>query len=316
MKKLFKLLISSVTVLVLAFGVSACGSSEPSSDAPAPSTKGTQADPVKIGVVGAAESQWDVFKQGLAATGTFVDIVDFEDYTQANPALSRGELDINEFQHLDYLAGYNNDNGDTLQPIGATGIFPIGLYPNPKVGVTSVSDIKDGDQIVVPNDETNGARALYLLEAEGLIKLNNVKPALPTAADVDKSSKVKVTAVDPAETAQKLSDPKVVASVINNDFVKKSDVDFESAIASESPDNDFAKRYINIFVVTQANVADPVLTGIVNWATTYEPFLTAIVDNAGGAKHAVLTNTKTVAELQTILTGLATEKTAAATATK
>ena len=84
------------------------------------SAKGSKDNPVKIGVVGATNPEWVKFKQNAEKAGIYVDIVDFQDYTSENPALDSGELDLNEFQHLLYLANYNVSNKKDLQPIGGT----------------------------------------------------------------------------------------------------------------------------------------------------------------------------------------------------
>ena len=101
------------------------------------SAKGSKGNPVKIGVVGATNPEWVKFKQDAEKAGIYVDIVDFQDYTSENPALDSGELDLNEFQHLLYLANYNVSNNKDLQPIGGTAIYPLGVYS------TKVKDIKD-----------------------------------------------------------------------------------------------------------------------------------------------------------------------------
>ena len=92
------------------------------------SAKGSKDNPVKIGVVGATNPEWVKFKQNAEKAGIYVDIVDFQDYTSENPALDSGELDLNEFQHLLYLANYNVSNNKDLQPIGGTAIYPLGVY--------------------------------------------------------------------------------------------------------------------------------------------------------------------------------------------
>ena len=95
------------------------------------SAKGSKDNPVKIGVVGATNPEWVKFKQNAEKAGIYVDIVDFQDYTSENPALDSGELDLNEFQHLLYLANYNVSNNKDLQPIGGTAIYPLGVYSTP-----------------------------------------------------------------------------------------------------------------------------------------------------------------------------------------
>jgi D-methionine transport system substrate-binding protein len=90
--------------------------------------------------------------------------VNFDAYDQPNPALSAGELDLNQFQHIIYLATYNVKAGDDLVPVGATAIYPLGLY---STKYKSVADIPNGGTIAVPNDESNQARALLVLQSAG-----------------------------------------------------------------------------------------------------------------------------------------------------
>ena len=111
--------------------------------------KGTEANPVKIGVVGASDPYWETYKEAAEKEGIFVDIVDFGEYTQPNPALTEGEIDLNQFQHIVYLAQYNEASGEDLTPIGSTAIYPLGLY---STKYKKVSEIQKGDTIAVPND--------------------------------------------------------------------------------------------------------------------------------------------------------------------
>lgn len=90
--------------------------------------KGSETNPVVIGVVGATDPQWVEFTKQAKAQGIYVDIKDFQDYTSENPALDAGDLDMNEFQHLLYLANYNVQNKKNLQPLGGVAIYPLGLY--------------------------------------------------------------------------------------------------------------------------------------------------------------------------------------------
>src|SRR5690606_1645560 len=105
---------------------------------------GSESSPVKIGVVGASDPYWDVYVDAAEEEGIFVELVDFADYNQPNPALAAGELDLNQFQHIIYLAQHNVASGDDLVPIGATAIYPLGLY---STKYESADDIKDGEQV-------------------------------------------------------------------------------------------------------------------------------------------------------------------------
>lgn len=201
-------------------------------------------DAIRIGVVGASDPYWETFEEAAAEEGIEVEIVDFTDYAQPNPALSAGELDLNQFQHLVYLADYNVANDDDLTPIGATAIYPLGLYSTQH---TSVEDIPDGATVAVPDDASNQARALVILQSAGLIELADGGTIFSDLSDIDTAaSRVQVTALAADFTATSLQD--VAAAVINNDFVEKAGLDFDDAIAQDDPSDPNALPYVNVFV--------------------------------------------------------------------
>ncbi|SDJ89794.1 D-methionine transport system substrate-binding protein [Cryobacterium psychrotolerans] len=204
---------------------------------------GSADDVVTIGVVGASDPYWADYKQAAADEGIEVDIVDFADYPQPNPALTEGEIDLNQFQHIVYLADYNVSTKQDLAPIGATAIFPLGLY---STRVKNVDGIKKGDTVAVPNDPSNLSRALLVLQSAKLIVLTGGGSIFSTLDDIDtKKSKVSVKALDASLTATSL--PDVAAAVINNDFVEKAGLKFSDAIAKDDPTDPNALPYVNVF---------------------------------------------------------------------
>lgn len=208
------------------------------------SAKGSKDNPVKIGVVGATNPEWVKFKQNAEKAGIYVDIVDFQDYTSENPALDSGELDLNEFQHLLYLANYNVSNNKDLQPIGGTAIYPLGVY---STKVKDIKDIKQGDTVTIPNDETNQARAIGVLKAAGLVTLKGDWTAFSTPADIDEAkSKVKVTPLKAEQVATTLKDPTIAAGVINNDYVADAGLNPKDAIYQDDVESEEARPYINV----------------------------------------------------------------------
>ena len=198
--------------LVLLLGACASGSSDPAASGDA-----AQSETVRIGVVGAGDPYWETFTEAAADEGIDVEIVNFDSYDQPNPALAAGELDLNQFQHIIYLATYNVAAGDDLVPIGATAIYPLGLY---STKYADVDDIPAGETIAVPNDESNQARALLVLQSAGLIELKDGGSIFSTVADIEDGSKVTVEAVAADFTASSL--PDFAGAVVNNDFVAKS----------------------------------------------------------------------------------------------
>lgn len=198
---------------------------------------------VRIGVVGKSDPQWAAFEEAASAEGIEIELVDFADYAQPNPALSEGELDLNQFQHIVYLADYNVNSGEDLTPIGSTQIYPLGLY---STQYDSVEDIPDGATVAIPDDPSNLARALLVLQSQELITLKDGGSIFSTVADVDEAkSKVKVTPLEASLTATSL--PDVAAAIINNDFVADAGLTFEDAIAQDDPEDPNALPYVNIF---------------------------------------------------------------------
>jgi D-methionine transport system substrate-binding protein len=199
---------------------------------------------VRLGVTDASEDYWKTFTQLAADEGIDVQLVNFSDYTQADPALSQGQLDLNEFQHILFLANYNVSSNDTLTPVGSTYVVPLGLYSRKH---TTLAEIPQGGTVAIPNDPTNQGRALLVLQAAGLVGLREGGNALSTPADIDQaSSKIRVTPIDAAQTVTAL--PSVDASVVNNNFALDGGLDPTSALYKDDPKSPSAQPYINVFV--------------------------------------------------------------------
>ncbi|MGL4256052.1 MAG: MetQ/NlpA family ABC transporter substrate-binding protein [Microbacterium sp.] len=237
----------------------------------------TSNEVVRIGVVGAGDPYWETYKEAAAAEGIEIELVDFSEYTQPNPALSAGELDLNQFQHVIYLATYNVASDDDLQPIGATAIYPLGLY---STQYESVEDIPDGATVAVPNDESNQARGLLVLQSAGLVELKDGGSIFSTVADVEPSSKVKVEALDAALTATSL--PDVAAAIINNDFVEDAGLSFEDAIAVDDPADPNALPYINIFAARAEDAENPTYLKLVEIYQNTQTVLDGVQEASGG----------------------------------
>lgn len=239
---------------------------------------GSADNPVQLGVVGAAEPYWAVYEEAVEAEGIELEIVDFTDYNQPNPATSEGELDLNQFQHIIYLANYNVQAGDDLQPIGSTATYPIGLYSSQ---YDAVEQIPDGAEVIVPNDDTNQARGLLVLQSAGLVALQDGGSPYSTVADViEAESRVTVSAVDAAITATSL--PDVAAAIINNDFLTDAGIDPADAIAQDDPSDPAAQPYINIFATTAGNADDEVLNRLVEIYQTNEAVQAGALEASGG----------------------------------
>jgi D-methionine transport system substrate-binding protein len=236
-------------LLLLPLAVLAAACAAPGST---PSSSGDSGQVVSIGVTDASENYWNVYQEKAAAKGITVNFVNFTDYNQPNPALSQGQLQLNVFQHLQYLANYNVKNNDNLVPIGATAVYPLPLYSTKH---TSVDQIPQGGQIVIPNDPTNQARALLVLQAAGLVTLRAGGNSLSTPNEIE-SAKVEVVPVDAAQTATNIQS--VDAAIVNNNYATAANLTAQQRIFADDPNSDSAKPYINAFVSRAADQDNPV----------------------------------------------------------
>lgn len=251
-----KLIGLAVGVPLIGALLTGCASGSGQSDA----EKGSEGNPVRIGVVGASDPQWPAFEDAAKDAGISVDIIDFTEYTQPNPALAEGELDLNEFQHIIYLANYNVQNDQDLTPIGATAIYPLGLYSKQ---YQSVDQIPEGATVAVPADETNRARALGVLQDAGLITLRGDWTAVTDTRDVDEgASKVKVTELSADQTANSLDD--IAGAVVNNDFLKNAGLVGQQPLAQSDADSESAKPYINVWVSRAEDKDDEIYNRLVS----------------------------------------------------
>ncbi|WP_341360464.1 MetQ/NlpA family ABC transporter substrate-binding protein [Georgenia sp. M64] len=272
----------------LALTLAACGGGEATTAA-----GGTEDDPVRIGVVGAANPEWTIFEDLAAEEGIAVEIVDFSDYTQPNPALTDGDLDLNQFQHILYLAQYNEADGQDLTPIGATAVYPLAVYSQE---YDDVADIPDGAEIAIPNDVTNQARALFVLEEAGLLTLDDDAGTVPTPSDIDEAaSTVTVTPVEANQTVVALDS--VAASVVNNDFVADAGLTPDDAIFADSAESEGARPYINIWVARAEDADNETYARLVELYHEQE-VLDAVQETAGGTASFA---DQDAAELQEIL---------------
>jgi D-methionine transport system substrate-binding protein len=246
--------------------------------------KGSPADPVKIGVVGASDPQWEPYKEAALDAGISIELVDFTDYAQPNPALTEGDLDLNQFQHIIYLAQYNDSSDQDLTPVGATAIYPLSLY---STKYTSVDDIEAGETVAVPNDASNLARGLLVLQSAGLVELEDGGSPFSTIDDVLDSSKVKVITLEAALTPTSL--PDVAAAIINNDFVADANLTEDDAIATDDPTDESAQPYINIFAARSEDKDNKVYLELVDIFQKTKAVTDGLVEASGGT--AVLATT-------------------------
>ncbi len=273
--------IAAITATAAALSLSACGA-------------GNDKDTITIGTTDADQKQWKVFEQELDKAGVKAKIQSFNDYNIPNQSLIDGQTDINNFQHMMFLAQYNTGNNSDLVPVGATEIVPLALYFKDH---KDVKDVEKAGEVAIPNDSTNQGRAINLLAQNKLVTLKKEGLLTPTPADIDTGkSKVKVTPVDAAQTATSYLDG--TPAVINNSFLSKADIDPKSAVLQDDPKNDAAKPYINGFVTTKEHQDDPQYQKLVDiWHS--KPVQDAVNEESGGTSVEVKMGGK---ELEKILT--------------
>jgi D-methionine transport system substrate-binding protein len=216
---------------------------------------------VKIGIVGDAADQWKPVIAQLAGEGIRIELVEFTEYVLPNRALQDGEIDLNSFQHYAYLNNEIKTKGYTLTPIGETLLAPLGLYSQK---IKSVSEIKEGDKIALPNDVVNGGRSYRVLEKAGLIKIPESAGPTPSKLDITENPlKLDFVEVEAAQTPRLL--PDVTAAFINGGHAVNAGLNPErDSIALEKQSGGSQNPYINIIAVRTDRKDDPVFKRIVD----------------------------------------------------
>lgn len=185
----------------------------------------------------------------LEKDGYKLEVVEFQDYVQPNKALDAGDIDANYFQHKPYMDEFNAKQETELVSIGAIHYEPLGLYQGEK---KSIDELAEGDKIAVPNDTTNEARALLLLESEGLIKLKKDAGLTATKQDVvENPKKLEIVELEAAIIPRSMSS--VAMGVINGNYALSAGIKEDTAITFESSDSAAAKTYANIIAVKKGN---------------------------------------------------------------
>ena len=186
----------------------------------------------------------------LEKEGWTLKVTEFEDYVQPNLVVESGEIDANYFQHVPYLDNFNEENGTHIVSIAGVHYEPFGIYPGTKA---SLDDIAKGDTIAVPNDTTNEARALLLLQDNGIIKLKDGAGLTATVLDiVDNPYDVKIQELEAAQVSRVKDE--VAFVVLNGNYALEAGFSVaKDSIAYEKSDSDAAKTYVNILAVKEGN---------------------------------------------------------------
>ena len=269
MKKILALTLAAAACFALLTGcgssassTKSAGASAAASQSAAASTPAASGDTVKLKVGATPAPHAEILEQVkplLAEQGIDLEIVQYNDYNTPNDAVEDGSLDANYFQHITYMNNYNKDNGTHLASVAEVHYEPFGLYAGK---TASIADLPDGAQIAVPNDATNEARALLLLEQEGLIKLADGVGINATTLDIVENPKnLDIVELEAAQIPSRLAD--VDMAVINGNYALDAGLKVADALAIEAADGTAAQAYENVIAVKEGNENNEAIKALV-----------------------------------------------------
>lgn len=236
----------SLAAIAFAGVISGCGGDKK----PAASSAAVKNE-ISVGITpGYSEQVMEYAAKEAAKQGLTVNIKTFSDYVTPDPALAAGDIDLNSFQHGPFLQAFNEKNGTHLVSIGNTYLAPLRVYSNK---ITSIKDVPDGAKVSIPNDPSNGGRALLLLDHNGLLKLKpGTDPTKATINDIaENPKKLEIIELEAAQLPRSLDD--VTISVINAGYAKSANLDSKKALATE----DNTSPYVNIIAAREQDKDNP-----------------------------------------------------------
>ena len=288
MKKLVSLLLTGALTAGLLAGCSGSGSGAtdtpaPESSAPVEESTSLEGTTITVGATPAPHAEiLEVVKELLAEEGITLDIVEYTDYVQPNNAVEDGSLDANYFQHITYMNDFNEQYGTHLVSAAEVHYEPMALYAGK---VTSLDELPDGALIGVPNDATNEARALLVLQQEGLITLDENAGITATINDiVDNPKNLEFSEMEAAQLPLRLAD--LDMAVINGNYAIDAGLSMADALAIESADGDAATAYVNVLAVKEGRESDPAIQALAE-ALCSQEVKDFIDENYAGAVVAV-----------------------------
>ena len=259
--------------------LSACGSNANETPSAGSDDNNTEAVPIKIGATPAPHAEiLEVVKPILAEQNINLEITVFNDYVTPNTAVEDGSLDANYFQHITYMNGFNESDGTHLVSVGNVHYEPLGLYAGK---ASTVADLTDGAQIAVPNDTTNEARALLLLQQEGLITLKEGAGINATKADIVENPKnLDIVELEANQLPVRLQD--VDMAVINGNYAIDAGLNVADALAIEDSEGEAGTAYANVLVVKEGHENDDAIQALYT-ALCSDEVRTYMEETYGGA---------------------------------
>ena len=261
MKKLTSLILTGVLSCTLLAGCAGSGTATtPNTDAStAPQTDTVEGTTITVGATPAPHAEiLEVVKDVLAEQGITLEIKQYNDYIQPNNAVEDGSMDANYFQHITYMNDFNEQNGTHLVSVAEVHYEPFGLYAGK---TASLDELADGAQIGVPNDATNEARALLLLQQEGLITMKEDAGITATVNDItDNPKNLEIVEMEAAQLPLRLAD--LDLAVINGNYAIDAGLSVADALAVESADGEAAQAYVNVLTVKEGREDDPAIQAL------------------------------------------------------
>lgn len=283
MKKLVSLLLTGTLALGLLAGCGSNGGGAAATPTPATGGDPAQAVTLKIGASPAPHEEiLQVVKEILAGQGITLEIVEFTDYIQPNEAVESGDIDANYFQHITYMNNFNAEQGTHLASVAEIHYEPMGIYAG---RAASLTDLPDGAEIGVPNDPTNGGRALLLLQEQGLITLPEDAGLKPTVLDiVDNPHNFKITEMEAAQLPRSLDSLDV--AVVNGNYAIQAGLKMSDALAIESAEGTAGTAYVNVLTVKEGRENETAIQALAE-AMKSQQVKDYITETYGGAVVAV-----------------------------
>ena len=245
---------------VLAIGaLTGCGSTDKKAES---STGSTDTQVIKVAASATPHAEiLEEAKPLLAKEGYDLQVTVFDDYVQPNEVVDSGDFDANYFQHVPYMEQFNKEKGTKLVDAGDIHYEPFGIYPGTK---KSLDEIADGDEIAVPNDTTNEARALLLLQDNGLIKLKDGAGLTATVNDIaENPHNIKIVELEAAQVARVTGETAYV--VLNGNYALEAGFSVgKDALAYEKSDSEAAKTYVNVIAVKEGNEESEAIKALVD----------------------------------------------------